>query len=316
MDYNDSFDIAYYCTREVFSCNLNPKEYESMHDCLCEALHTSQHSLDALWLFDLCDREQMQKNEFLSKYSSLPLYSYGNYYNHKLRIISTEVEKAFAVINAVLLESDDDMLGKLRESLFIQIMNIQPNILKLMTPGDSSELRKVTLDPLGLYYYGELLSGDDDTIPPKHCVTYANPEFNEKSRIVIDDRKIRCLSGKEYPKLLAVVVLHELMHALMDPHNYGEAIKYPRNRLYYIQKEEAMANALVLHFLNKSESGKHLLDYAEQFMLSQSLECGYKYGVELYKSGEIKSNDWLAEKISGIIDIRNEQDFIQKVMNE
>ena len=114
---------------------------------------------------------------------------------------------------------------------------------------------------------------------------------------------------------MTVVVLHELMHAVLDPKNDGKKDKMPHNLLYRHMKEEAWANALTLMAI-KSAGLNGLLEYAIGFMKSQPKECGYQYGIKLFNDNANNWEEWIEEKAgwSGN-DPEKEKLFIEEVNN-
>lgn len=109
--------------------------------------------------------------------------------------------------------------------------------------------------------------------------------------IDIDWDDIKASYAGEPAKALVIVLLHEYMHELMST----ESVQFSYNDAYYVQKEEALANALTLKALDLSDD-KSLLEFALGFMAHQPQEFGYRYGIEIFRISGNKTIDEMARE--------------------
>lgn len=133
--------------------------------------------------------------------------------------------------------------------------------------------------------------------------------------IDIDWDDIKASYAGEPAKALVIVLLHEYMHELMST----ESVQFSYNDAYYVQKEEALANALTLKALDLSDD-KSLLEFALGFMAHQPQEFGYRYGIEIFRISGNKTIDemareWKQEKEGARKPSNKEkEDFYRRVM--
>ena len=109
--------------------------------------------------------------------------------------------------------------------------------------------------------------------------------------IDIDWDDIKASYAGEPAKAIVIVLLHEYMHELMST----ESVQFSYNDAYYVQKEEALANALTLKALDLSDD-KSLLEFALGFMAHQPQEFGYRYGIEIFRISGNKTIDEMARE--------------------
>jgi len=143
-----------------------------------------------------------------------------------------------------------------------------------------AEMINVISDPFGLYYSGRGTS---------------NP------RIVIDKNKIQKAYPENVQEMVTIVLVHEIMHALMDPFNYiqyqkRKGLKIEYDNIYGIHKEEAYANALTYIYIS-AYGGKKLIASARLLMENQP--CPYKYGYDIISKQNPDAYSWIKEKVNG-----------------
>lgn len=133
--------------------------------------------------------------------------------------------------------------------------------------------------------------------------------------IDIDWDDIKARYAGESAKMLVVVLLHEYMHELMSTEN----VQFSDDDAYYVQKEEALANALTLKALDLSDD-KSLFEFALGFMAHQPQRLGYRYGIEIFRTSGDKTIDevaceWKQEKEGARKPSNKEkEDFYRRVM--
>ena len=127
----------------------------------------------------------------------------------------------------------------------------------------------------------------------------------------IEEEAKKCKIEIEY--LIATVLIHELMHAIMDTGSmYG---CYPPNSLYAFWKEESYANALTLLAIRNYKDQK-LAQQAERFMESQP--DPYQYGVCLANNNpRLTHSDWKEEKKNNNdpIPIEEQKEWLDNAIN-
>ena len=161
------------------------------------------------------------------------------------------------------------------------------------------------------------LSGYPDevyVVPYKPLGQHRNPKDSDGSFIDIDWEHVKSSEGKDAVSLFVIVLTHEYVHERMktDSNFFGQ------EDAYYVQKEEALANALTLDALDRF-GDQSLFDFAEQFMNKQPQELGYRYGIEIYRKQKEEisalAEEWKKEKEGIVKPTREEKTaFYQAVM--
>lgn len=248
-------------------------------------------------VFDEIDKEEKAKKKFKETYTQLPFDAYAERDNAMYKFkgakkISCIFKNSFSLVCECVNGCGWKKVSELADKIDIRDREISEEGATMLI--DDKTSTSVVLDTLGYYYYG-------DSPRPEYtrfkCEWLSRLEYNGGPQIIIDSGKI---FGKENDVqkqafLMAVVVLHELMHAVLDPMNYDQKDEMYHNLLYRHMKEEAWANALTLMAI-KSAGKDELLDYAIRFTKTQPKECGYQYGIKLFNDNANNWEEWIEEK--------------------
>jgi len=121
-------------------------------------------------------------------------------------------------------------------------------------------------------------------------------------RIEIYDDAIQSVVGKDdnkYKCIFSIVLLHELMHAIMDSgDSTAEATMY--KTLYGFWKEESYANAGVLNMVKNTINNKINKEFkpeVESFIKNQS--GPYRYGLTVFANKDLDFDAWKEQKKYG-----------------
>lgn len=325
IDLNNCLDSKFAFQKHL---HLNDVSFEEALDVLQEEERLEEDTMQLLVVgtdyssyYALQEDEYSTSFDFIKKYTKLPLYSYGDIQGHKYLIPSIEIEEAFSYVKSAVDSFQSAKLTELSKSITSQDFSIQDIRLHFYTGDENNPKREIRLDTLGLYEYGKLrISGGQDILEcdSRYRTLLLSPcgpqvegynsgyavHFISGPQIIIDSKKISNTYSSDYSFTIAVVALHELMHALLDPCNHNLQDNMNPWLLYKHQKEEAWANALMLKAISAANLPK-LMTYAINFVKTQPKECGYQYGLKFYKdlcNGKTGTNgkklweDWIDEK--------------------
>jgi len=138
------------------------------------------------------------------------------------------------------------------------------------------------------------------------CGEYITGRGKYNPQIIIDLKKIESNHPTEIKNIFIIVLVHELMHAVMDPYNYihfqrKKELHINYDNLYGIHKEEALANALAYNYLLR-KGNESLCRSAKRFMSNQP--GPYRYGFEILSKTSPCAIDWILEKVKGSSEIK------------
>lgn len=240
---------------------------------------------------------------FPQKYSSLPFGPFDQnklllrYDNSEYVFADSELANVFLTFNKGIKSIKD---YEFNSSLIkLRFEEIEPCSILLSSDIEQHEIK---LDPLGLYYFGEDLCPEAKEIADLYVKNVIYGEDSCAPHILVDYEKIMKKEGRYH--LLTVVLLHEYMHALMDPVNRKKKNQLSGSDYYYHVKEEAMANAMTLEAI-KGTDDEDLMTFAKDFIAHQPAELGYSYGLELFNKwhedggdhkGQAEYIKWIEEK--------------------
>jgi len=303
--------------------HLNDISFEDAFDVLKRDCQTKEDCRNLIWqdyshFFEVSDQEYLSLHELIERNTKLPVFAFGEIKRHRYSIQSTWIDDAFQFVNKAVKSLANSTLTKLSGMITAQAFDIPDTEYIFYTGNEDLPTKKMRVDTLGLYEFGKMRifneresfdfdSSSNFSLSDNYQFNIGTSyiQFKDGPQIILDARKIeKSCKSKDCKYLMAVVALHELMHAFLDPHNHDKEDKMPHSRLYRQQKEEAWANALMLKSI--SDSGqKELMTFALDFVKCQPKEGGYQYGLKLFNDicNNSKTdgnnelwNDWIDEK--------------------